>query len=131
MTEPINVRELPGGAAIVDWFGRMPRFHDANLLGLSLVPGGESVLTLHAWDTTDQIDDGGFFVLSRHAVVKIRMTDVTAASLSDFHMFPAIIFDLELTRSGDLFNLTWTSSYGVEGSIWAGALAFELAPGKP
>jgi hypothetical protein len=44
---------VPGGQALIDWFGRTPRFHDAELLEINLASKGPSVLRIHAWQITE------------------------------------------------------------------------------
>ncbi|HWE75563.1 MAG TPA: hypothetical protein VG328_20560 [Stellaceae bacterium] len=41
---------IPGGEALFGWFGRVPRFHDANLLEISFSDGA-GLLRIHAWNT--------------------------------------------------------------------------------
>ena len=41
-------RSLPGGDAIVDWFGYVPSFHDAELLELKIAPEAV-VIRLHVF----------------------------------------------------------------------------------
>jgi len=81
---------------LLAWFGRVPRFHDAELLEITLASKGESVLRIHTWEMTNQVDDRGYFVLDKHVVVTITLHSVTEISLSDFDL-PGIIGSLEVT----------------------------------
>jgi hypothetical protein len=83
---------IPGWQALVEWFGGVPRFHDANLLDVRLASGGPSVLTIHAWRMTEEVDDQGYFVLDKHVTVTITLDDVTEVTLTHFNL-PGIIFE--------------------------------------
>jgi len=60
---------------------------------------------------TGKIDEAGHYVLDKPAVVTVTLNDVTDIALGDFNL-PGIIFDLNVTRLEDGFELTWTGSYG-------------------
>ncbi len=84
--------DIPGGQALIDWFGGVPRFHDAKLLDIRLVSKGTSTVHIHAWRTTDQVDDRGYFVLDKHVMVDFDLQEVTFVALTEFNL-PGIIFD--------------------------------------
>ena len=72
---------IPGGLDLVAWFGRVPSFHDAEIVSLSLHRRAPSMLSIHAWNMTKEVDDRGYFVLDRHAVVtfmQARRCDIYA-----------------------------------------------------
>ncbi|MGU3492845.1 hypothetical protein ACLBXM_02280 [Xanthobacteraceae bacterium A53D] len=127
----VSGSDWPGQAALVEWFGRMPGFHDAELLELRLVPGGESVMRLHAWLITDRLDANGYFISDRHAQVKLVLDRVTRVACTDMDLFPAIVLRLDIVPSDAGVQIVWETSYGVEGMVEARALRFELAPGRP
>jgi hypothetical protein len=82
--------EIPGGQTLIDWFAHVPRFHDANLLEITLASKGTSTLRIHAWRMTDKVDDRGYYVLDKHVVVAIDLEEVTYVALTDFNL-PGII----------------------------------------
>lgn len=118
---------VPGGQCVVDWFGGVPHFHDANLLEISLNSQGSSALRIHAWVMTDQVDDQGYFILDRHALVTITLNEVMCIDLTEFQL-RGIIGDLEIKRSEDGYSISWGSSYGVVGNVEAKQISFELQP---
>jgi hypothetical protein len=122
--------DIPGGQALTNWFGRVPRFHDAELLEVNLVSNGPSTLRVHVWQMTDKVDDKGYIVLDKHVTVVITLLAVSHVTLSDFNL-PGIIFDLQVTNAGVEFQLTWSGSYGVEGTIRAQQMRIDFRPGKP
>jgi hypothetical protein len=123
--------ELPGGRALLDWFGRVPRFHDAELLEVAFSGGGSGLLRIHAWNITGEVDAQGYYVLDRHAVVVLALEGVSVIDCTDYDMMPSIISDLEITSSDQQLRIRWSASYGVEGSITAKQVRITLEPGKP
>ena len=130
MPDEAILRDIPGGAALIDWFGCVPHFHDAVLLEIVLNSKGRSTLRIHAWQMTDKLDARGYFVLDKHIVVTILLEEVTYIALSDYDL-PGIIFDFEVTRTDEGVQLAWDGSYGVEGTLRAKKAQFDLRPGKP
>jgi hypothetical protein len=122
--------EIPGGQALVAWFGHVPHFHDANLLDINLASKGTSTLRIHTWQMTDKVDDRGYYVLDKHIVVAIELKDVTYVALTEFNL-PGIIFDLEITKADPGFELCWSGSYGVSGTLRAQRISIDLRPGEP
>jgi hypothetical protein len=130
MSTETSLHNIPGGRELVDWFGHVPRFHDANILGISLTSDGQSSLRIHAFRMTNEVDDKGYYVLDRHVVVTITLEAVTYVNLSDFNL-PGIISGLGVSAAEGNIQLAWTGSYGVEGTIRAKQVRFDLQPGKP
>jgi hypothetical protein len=129
MTDTI-FREIPGGQTLVDWFGRVPRFHDANLLDIILASKGTSTLQISTWRMTDKLDDRGYYVLDKHAVVTIDLWEVTYVALTEFNL-PGIIFDLQITKADAGFEIAWSGSYGVSGILRAQRISIAFRPGGP
>jgi hypothetical protein len=121
---------IPGGQALIDWFGRVHRFHDAELFEINLASTGSSVLRMRTFQMTDKVDDRGYFILEKHAVVTITLDQVTHVSLTSFNL-PGIVFDLEVTRFEDVLQVAWSGSYGVEGTLRAKHLQIGFVPLKP
>lgn len=125
------LHDIPGGEALVEWFGRVPCFHDAELLEVTFSSKGAGLLRIHAWNMTDEVDAKGYFVLDKHAMVTLALDGVSAINCADFDMVPGIIFDLEITKVDEQFRIEWSSSYGVAGFVTARHMVINLEPGKP
>jgi hypothetical protein len=122
------LNNLPGGQALIEWFGRVPRFHDAELQEIRLASNGPSTLRIRTWRMTNQVDDRGYFVLDKHAMVTITLERVSSVALDHFDL-PGIIGDLEITSVENGFQLSWDGSYGVEGRLRAEQLRIDFTPG--
>jgi hypothetical protein len=125
------LHDIPGGEALFDWFGRVPRFHDANLLEIIFSGKGSGLLRIHTWIMTNKVDAKGYFVLDKHVVVTLALEAVSAINCTNFDIVPAVIFDLEITRLEQGFRLEWSASYGVSGSMSAKQVRITLEPGEP
>ena len=128
MPFPTELAGIAGDPEVYDWFGRWPQFHDAEVLSLHLNRTGTSVLTVHAWDMTDKVDSGGFYVLQKHIIVRFLLDGITESSFEDFN-HQNVLFGLQLTKQDAGFNLTLDSSFGLSGSILAKNPAIEMTPG--
>ncbi len=125
------LHDIPGGKPLLEWFGRVPRFHDANLLEITFSGNGAGLLRIHAWNMTDEVDAKGYFVLDKHAIVTFALEGVSAVNCTDFDVVPGIIFGLEITKVDEHFRIEWDSSYGVAGFVTARRIRIDLVPGKP
>lgn len=126
-----TLHDIPGGEALFDRFGRVPRFHDAKLLEITVSTKGSGLLRIHAWNMTDEVDAAGYFVLDKHVVVTLALEGISAINCTDFDMAPGIILDLEITSLDQRFHIEWSASYGVTGSITAKQVRITSEPGKP
>lgn len=132
MSGPVSIlQELPGGEALFAWFGRVPRFHDGELLEIAFFGKGQGRMRIHGWTMTDKVDAQGYFITEKHAVVTFDLEGVSVIDCTDFDMVPGIIFDLEITRVEAGFCFDWSASYGVCGTVTARQVHITLAPGKP
>jgi|GEM_PF-1567265 len=132
------LRTLPGGAEVVDWFGFAPSFHDATLERLELA-NNTATLVLAAFRMTDKVDDQGFFVLDKHALITIVLRRVSGISLSGDAASIVSSLTIAPVRSesrwhsvpgpaiGD-FQISWESSYGLEGALFAPELLLSVQP---
>jgi hypothetical protein len=125
------LHDMPGGTALFDWFGRVPHFHDAELLEVTLSTKGSGLLRIHTWEITDNLDAHGYYVLDKHVVVTLALEGISVVDCADFDMAPGIIFDLAITRAEQRFRIEWSASYGVAGSIVAKQVRVILEPGRP
>ncbi|TXI02746.1 MAG: hypothetical protein E6Q76_15025 [Rhizobium sp.] len=128
MSSTSVLNDIPGGKSLLEWFGRIPRFHDAELLEISFSGSGAGLLRIHAWNMTGQVDAKGYFVLDKHAIVTLILEGVSAISCTDFDMVPGIIFDLEITKTDQSFRIEWDASYGVSGFVSAKHVEISLVP---
>ena len=143
--DPPIYHEIPGGEELLRWFGRVPSFHDAEILSFDLRRTGQSALRLHCWIMTDKVGEDGFIVLDRHAIVTFTIEGIMDLRLEGFSA-QNVIFGLTLRRAPDRPErqnyLTLSPSpqdieielepcYGLDGLIRARSVAITFQPGKP
>lgn len=130
---------LDGGRTVADWFGYVPSFHDASLSKLEL-GNGHAELVLQSFRMTNEVDEKGYFVLDRHALVTILLSGVTGVTLSgdaSSSVQELAIRRVETEHTGwdtvagpaiGNFEVRWESSFGLEGAIFARDVRFLLVP---
>lgn len=131
MSSKSILNDIPGGKPLLEWFGRVPSFHDAYLLEITFSGNGAGLLRIHAWNMTNELDAKRHFILDKHAVVTLTLEGVSEINCIDFDMVPGIIFGLEITKVDEHFRVEWDSSYGVAGFVTAKHMRIDLVPGKP
>jgi hypothetical protein len=125
----IEIEKVPGATELVNWFGYWPDFHDAEILSLELNRTGSSVLRIHTWEMTKDIDDQGFYILRKHVIVDLLFDHVIGLDLSDFNE-QNVISGLSVKRNDDGFRVELGACYGLAGSIEAKEIAFRITPAE-
>jgi hypothetical protein len=124
------IQEVAGAEALIQWFGKWPSFHDAEVLSLELNRVGASCVRIHTWEMTNEIDANGFYVLRKHVIVSFFLDRLKDIELADFSS-QNVIFGLVVTRSAEGLQLLLYPCYGVGGTLTAEAIRVEIEPGKP
>ncbi len=122
--------EVPGASELFDWFGYWPDFHDSEVLSIHLDRSGTSSVRVHAFDTTDKVDEKGYFVAQKHVIVSFLLENVLTCDLKWFDTQNAV-FEIALVRTEDGFDLCLEYSHGVCGTITAGNVRIEMESGTP
>jgi hypothetical protein len=130
MEFPPELEAVEGAKDLRDWFGYWPTFHDAEVIRLHLNRSDASTLALHTWETTNEVDKKGFYVLTKHVVVEFVMKEVVGLSLNGFNN-QNVVFGLAIDRVDGGYRLTLEDCYGIAGTIDATDISIRLAPGKP
>jgi|ERR1035441_10497797 hypothetical protein len=126
MSIPAEIAAIRGATELHDWFGYWPSFHDAEVLSLHLNRVGTSSLQVHTWEITKEVDDRGYFVTSKHAVVEFTFEAVSGLSLNGFN-HQNVIFGLEIEKTDSGVRLTLDQCYGLAGSIEANEMSIRVA----
>lgn len=124
------ILDLAGAQALIEWFGRRPSFHDAEILSVSLDRAGTSRIRLHTWDMTSEVDAKGYYVLRNHVVVSFLLDDISDLELAGFS-HQNVISGLTIKRSQEGIKLLLGPCYGLAGTLTARAIRVEFEPGMP
>jgi hypothetical protein len=129
---PELLANVPGGPELIAWFGYAPRFHDAEVLGLTLDRDGPRCsLRVHGFEMTREVDEAGYFVCAKHVVVVFHLTDLRVLELNDFNHQNALM-GLTITREPDAgYRLELDGAHGLSGVMQGRQLEIELEPGVP
>jgi hypothetical protein len=125
------LHDIPGGKSLLDWFGYVPRFHDAELLDIAFSGRGSGLMRIHTWNMTDKPDAQGDLIIDKHVVVTLALEGISTIDCVGFDMMPGIILNLDITSIDRGFRIEWSASYGVSGSISARQMRVALDPGEP
>lgn len=140
----MNYSDVAGGDQLLKWFGEVPTFHDAEIVSLSLNRVGASELRIHGWVMTDEVDQHGYIVLDKYAVVTFRFSDIMDLQLDGFSG-QNVIAGLVLQRATDRgragyyalpedegdIEIELLPCYGLDGFIRVKKLAISFVPGRP
>jgi hypothetical protein len=132
MHQHSHASEIPRVSKVVEWFGYVPDFHDAEIVEIVISASRTRRLVINAFNNTGKIDARGFYVSDRHAAVTILMDDVRFVEISGVN--PAnedtisIVSDLDIEAEHGFYKIVWRSSYGMGGIIHARLVRFELKP---
>lgn len=133
MALPDGLTGVTGAQQLNDWFGYWPAFHDAEIICLHLNRKNPSILKIHTWEMTSEVDKAGHYVLTNDVVVDF-LIDISAADDSlELYGFSDqnVIFGLSINKDDSAYELNIDSCYGVGGSIKANNISIRLTPGKP
>jgi hypothetical protein len=135
--------EIPGGPELLAWFGRVPGFHDAEIVQLELNRRRPSKLAIHFWNMLSDTDERGYFILDRHAVVTFTLVDIIDIQLDGFN-HQNVLGSLHLLRGPERpdretlytssltdYEIVLEPCFGTDGRIRCRSLTIALAPGKP
>src|SRR5580658_2723799 len=69
--------------SVVSAFGYWPSFHDAPVVAFEHT--AESItLAIHAWESTSQTDEKGYYILHKHHIIRFAFRGVTKTDIAHF-----------------------------------------------
>ncbi|MBV8830805.1 MAG: hypothetical protein JO217_00600 [Acidobacteriaceae bacterium] len=133
----IDPPEIPGAASVVAWFGYWPRFHDAEVLSITLNRSGPSRVRLHAWERTNEVDERGYYILRKHAIFTFELEGfpldhegITRVRLEWFN-HQNVLMNAFVTQVPEGYQLELEGIFGVSASFVCEKLSVSLEPGIP
>ncbi len=134
----IDTSKIANSNLLTDFYGEWPSFHDAEVISIQLDRYEPSlVASIYTFRMTSQIDDRGYYVLDRKAVVTFRFRDIVEPSIDGFNhqnvLFGLTLKDISDHQLEDIrFEVTFDSSYGVNASFKCRAIEIlTLEEGPP
>lgn len=111
-----TIDQFEGGAALCEWFGGVPSFHDATLSELELRQNAPGRMVLKTFRMTSETDVAGYFILEKHVTVTLTLHGLQSVELAEI-MEAAIVFSLDFERDDEGITLQLEASYGAYGTI--------------
>jgi hypothetical protein len=119
------VQKIKNNNLLTEIFGYWPSFHDAEVLKIVLdrTPEGQCYgpnleADIHVFEMTSEIDEKGFYKLTKHTLVQLAFLELYELSLTDFNhqnVLQALaildISDRQLERIK--FEVRFSNSWGV------------------
>jgi hypothetical protein len=139
-------RKLPGGTQLLQWFGRVPSFHDAEIVSLALNRRSPSLLTIHGWTMDGSKTQDGYFVQQKKAVVVFEIQDIVYLNLEGFsrqNVIDGLIiaqrapdplaksYYSTLDSNADDYEIILEPCYGMDGLIRCKKISVSFEPGDP
>lgn len=121
--------ELPGADAVIKWFGYWPDFHDGEILEVHLNRNGLSWLKIYTWNTTNEVDDKGYFEAEKHAIVTFFFEELSDLKFIDFS-HQNVIGSIDISRYNEEIRMTLSPCYGLSGYIQGTLSRVEVSPGQ-
>ncbi len=139
-------RKLPGGTQLLEWFSRVPSFHDAEIVSLALNRRTPGLLTIHGWTIDSSQTQDGYFVLHKKAVVTFEIQDIVYLNLEGFNAQNVIdglrieqrapdplakSYYSTLESNADDYEIVLEPCYGMDGLIRCKKISVSFVPGDP
>lgn len=133
MALPDGLNAVIGAQQLHDWFGYWPTFHDAEIISLHLNRKNPSVLKIHTWEMTNEVDETGHYVLAKDVVVDFVIDVSSADDALELYGFSHqnVILGLAIHADDSAYKLDLAQCYGLGGIIKADNISIRLNPGKP
>ena len=130
MDFPAELEAVEGAKNLRDWFGFWPSFHDAEVIELYLRRSSHSSMRIHTWETTNEVDPQGHYLMAKHVVVEFLLKDISRLRLNDFNN-QNVLNGLVLEKVEEGFRLILHDCYGFGGEVEAKEISIRICPGKP
>jgi hypothetical protein len=120
--------KIPGAESVVDWFGKWPSFHDAEIMTLHIDRERRpSSMRIRAFTLSDRTDASGRFIRERDALVVFEFTGIRAVRIEGEDAdVQNVISSLLVEQVNDGYRLVLGPCYGMAGEIVVKDLSVRL-----
>lgn len=133
MAAPEILTTIAGAQELHDWFGYWPSFHDAEIVSLHLNRTNPSALKIHFWHTTNEMDEAGSYVQTKHAVIEFLIDISATDDCLELYGFSHqnVVNSLSIEKRETGYKLDIAQCFGLAGTIKADNISIRITPGKP
>jgi hypothetical protein len=122
-----SMSDIVGFDQVVKHFGNWPSFHDAIVDRFNLDLQNISLISLQTWNTSEAVDERGYFRTTDHATVDFVLTQISAFELSGSDLYAGgILFGLRFHYEADGFRLELDPCLGTGGWICCKGVHLDL-----
>ena len=118
---------ISGASDLVAWFGYWPSFHDAEVLSIHLNRSGESSVAIQTWHRTNEVDERGYFIATKHVLVTFMLESIQTVQLDDFN-HQNVISGLTMEETAGGYRITLHPCFGAQGVIDVQHVRITLQP---
>jgi hypothetical protein len=110
---------IPGAESVVDWFGKWPSFHDAEIMTLHIDRERKpSSMRIRVFTLSDRTDSSGRFIRERDALVVFEFTGIRSMRIEGEDAdIQNVISSLLIEQLDDGYRLLLGPCYGMAGEI--------------
>jgi hypothetical protein len=132
-----NAPQIEGVDEIVKWFGYWPRFHDAEVLSISLDRWTGSRVAIYAFERTSGVDSSGYYVTSKDAVITFTLegfpVDAEGIVNTRIEYFnnQNVLMNAAIEILPQGYALMLQGVFGVTGQICGERVRVSIEPGRP
>ena len=120
------IETLAGGPELVEWFGYIPTFHDAEILSLHLNREGTSRLIIQPYHVLSGETVSGAYPEPVQVIVVFTLEGVVDLELAGFN-HQNVIYGLKIREAPNGYQLTLEDCFGLAGTISATRISLAFA----
>ncbi len=114
----MEISGVEGTEAVIQWWGRWPSFHDAEVVSILLATSGKTILSVRP------------LYPNKPATVEFILEDITDLELADFS-HQNVLFDLHIEKTTDkngeeVYRIILDDIFGIGGRIDARSVRVQL-----
>jgi hypothetical protein len=122
--EPNVLSQIPGGRALVDWFGGVPTFHDGEVLSVHLERDQPSKLVVYGFRMNSETDAQGFYVVDRKVTATFVIDGIDSLELKGFSIQNVLNrLSIHARSGGTGYEIELEDTYGIGGRIGCEAVS--------
>lgn len=123
----MEVEKIVGAKKLIEWFGRWPTFHDAEVSELHLCRNSISQLKIVTWNMTRALDSNGYYIQEKRVLVTFLLEKITEVFLQDFN-HQNVISHLSINEIDSGVELELHPCFGLNGKICAESVSIAYKP---
>jgi hypothetical protein len=131
-----NPPHFEGRDEVVEWFGRWPSFHDAEVLSIELDRRTGTRVEIYAFERAPEVDSTGHYGISRHAVVTFTLNgfpmdaDGVVNTRIEYFNHQNVLFGVAVESLPGGYALALDGVFGVSAYICGETISVSLRPGR-